>query len=46
MSPIARKLKFHLSMTPSELREYELEEKEKFEAYVQKLAAEELDEGE
>ena len=33
-------------MTPAELRDFELDEKEKFENYVQKLAAEELDEGE
>lgn len=33
-------------MSPAELRDFELDEKEKFENYVQKLAAEELDEGE
>lgn len=46
ISPIARKFKFHLTMSPSELRDFENDEKEKFEGYVQKLAAEELDEGE
>jgi len=33
-------------MSPSELADFEAEEKEKFENYLQKLAAEELDEGE
>jgi hypothetical protein len=33
-------------MSPAELREFEEEEKEKFNAYIDKLKAEELDEGE
>ncbi len=46
ISPIARKMKLHLQMSPAELREFEEEEKEKFLGYIEKLKAEELDEGE
>lgn len=46
ISPIARKLKLHLQMSPAELREFEDEEKEKFMSYIDKLKAEELDDGE
>jgi hypothetical protein len=33
-------------MSPAELREFEEEEKEKFMSYIDKLKAEELDDGE
>ena len=46
ISPIARKMKLHLQMSPAVLREFEEEEKEKFLGYIEKLKAEELDEGE
>lgn len=43
MSPFARK---YLKFREGNLAEFEAEEKEKFDAYVQRLGAEELDEGE